>query len=176
MIISYRPTFASAPEVSPIEWPELVRVLTDLAVVPRETKQDVPLIAFGHFSPDFKETSLQPPGLYAIAFDFDGIPDDAFARALTVATNMTQHVFAHTTWRHASPADGWQPGATYGRIVLPLTKPVEQAHFPGLWRIMADAFAGVGAQVDEQCKNVGRCYYVPATNPKAIQPTWVQSW
>lgn len=140
---------------------------------PKQKPADLPLICFAAFENSFKRTDLRS-GLSAICLDYDDTPQADFARVLATARAQAPHGIAHTTWKHG--CSGFVGSTVRARLVIPFDggEPIPLEIWDTLWAGAAQLFGAQG--LDRQCCNPERCYYLPATNPNAPWPCWIESW
>lgn len=180
MRITLRQGFAAAPQVLEQTWAEVVS-LFGAAVSAHgawTSKEQVPLVAFGAFDvPDakglgFRETCLNPEGLWALALDYDDTPWEAGLQLIERAKALSpQGGLWHTTWQHGLTGNE----VVRMRIVLPLGRSgvacsVPAEAWPGVWETLSGALSAPG--LDTQCKNVGRCWYLPSSGIPSQPPLW----
>jgi hypothetical protein len=179
MLVTLRSAWAAPPVVHDVTWEqvrELFHAQAQLTfqpnVDPKIKPLDLPLICFAAFKGSYKRTDLRS-GLSAIALDYDDTPQEDFASVLERARRGATHGIAHTTWKHGE--DGRPTGTVRARIVLELAGEIDLVTWHTLWPMVAlDCYAARG--LDTQCKNPERCYYLPACNPRAAWPCWIESW
>lgn len=180
MRISLRQGFAAAPQVLENTWAEVVS-LYGAAVSAHGTwtsKEQVPLIAFGAFNvPDekglgFRETCLNPEGLWCLGLDYDDTPWEAALDVIGRAQMLSpEGGLWHTTWRHGTTGND----VARFRIVLPLGRngvgsAVSPELWPHAWNMFSNQLYAEG--LDAACKNVGRCWYLPSSSIPSQAPSW----
>ena len=188
MRISLRQGFGAAPQVLEQSWADVLG-LYQVAVNAHgryASKEQVPLVAFGEYSvddghrdkfgnptgPGFREACLTQEGLWCIGLDYDDTPWQEGLRVIELAKQLSpQGGLWHTTWQHGLTGNE----VVRMRIVLPLGRggvacsvPAEQ--WPTVWEAIAGALAAPG--LDTQCKNVGRCWYLPSSGIPNQPPLW----
>ncbi len=179
MLITLRSAWAAPPVVHDVTWEqvrELFHANAALTYAPNADHKlkplDLPLICFAAFEGSYKRTDLRS-GLHALALDYDDTPAGHFERVLARFRQNEQRGLAHTTWKHGTCNPSLQP-TVRARIIIPFADELELTNWDLIWANSADLYYADG--LDEQCKNPERCYYLPATNPNAPWPCWVESW
>lgn len=189
MRISLRQGFGAAPQVLEQSWADVLG-LYGAAVQAHGTwasKEQVPLLAFGAYEIDdgardlktgalkgigFREACLSPEGLWCIGLDYDDTPWEEGLRVIALAKELSPDGgLWHTTWQHGLTGNE----VVRMRIVLPLGRggvacAVPAEDWPTTWQVIANALAAPG--LDQACKNVGRCWYLPSSGIPNQPPLW----
>lgn len=183
--ITIRRTFGSDPEIHRVVWGprpgpngeatvlQLYQAHRHLALKsptrPDEKPLDLPLIGFGAFDQrdrkglGCREHNLNPEGMHAIGLDYDDVTREVASAVLRLAKVFSPEGLAHSTWQHGLGA------GVRMRVVLPLPEPIDQTRWTEFWHYTNRA---LGEHADQQCKNIGRLYYLPCVNLDA--PAWAR--
>jgi hypothetical protein len=162
MLVATKGIYETVASVIDTTWPELVAWLRQNAELSNPSRDAVPFWSPGSFSPyGVKDEHALPREL--LVLDYDGRTSEEFEHIRTAARGFASVI-------HTSHSHGVKEGYRF-RLIVPFDRPVPVEAWAHVWRA-AVAFFGVAP--DGKCKNVGRWYFLPASNP-AAQPCWIES-
>jgi hypothetical protein len=154
--------FQTVTEVAPFlhdlqgGWEELVSILGKHEFVFTHRSQ-VPLFSPAEFSGGRANANVIR--LHFGVLDLDDVPTASFLGLLERWTQEGRAFYWYTTWSHQE-ADS--KGLVRARVLVPFSRPVEPFEWPEVWKKL---YAETDGLADPQCKDLGRCYFTPASPP-----------
>jgi predicted P-loop ATPase len=179
MLISVSPLITTSSAAREVAWPELVAWLAANAsnVVPR--KDDVVLFTLTDAGGGVHDNEVR--AVWGVGLDYDGTTPEQRAQAVAAARGLGAGCF-YTTHSHGLKVDQKRPEATERfRIFFPFDRPLEGPElrrWKAVWTTVATAvgrFHPKKAPGTSEA-NLGRRWYVPATNPAAPAPCAFEAW
>jgi predicted P-loop ATPase len=179
MLISVSALVGTRSEPRELAWQELAAWLGSCApgVVPR--KDDVTLFTLTDAGAGVQDSEVR--AVWGVGLDYDGTTPAQMAQAIAAARALGCGC-AYTTHSNGVKLDPKRPEATERfRIFLPFDRPLEGAElrqWKQVWKVVAEA---VGRFHPKKApgvaeSNIGRRWYVPASNPLAPSPCRFEAW
>jgi len=128
-----------------IDWPAAAEILLKHPV--KETKSGT-LLSPALLTPGATRKNHNVNAVTAFVVDLDGVD---FTDALRERLADIEHI-AHTTWSHTDASPHW-------RVIIPFDQNIAAAEWPTVWRKLRN---WIGVDLDESCKEVSRCYFIPS--------------
>src|SRR3989338_6499452 len=100
--------------------------------------------------------------VHLAALDLDGVAPEVVTRIRILLEPYAYLMY--TTWSHTQ--EFRKSGRWYLRVLLPISRPVENQEWKAFWPRLNHFFGDV---MDSNCKDPGRIYYVPSSSEDSIE-------
>lgn len=147
----------NAPRVLDVTWSEFVSGLLQEGHKTPSSKLETMMFSPTEFAgPRSKHTAQR---VHFGVVDLDHVSPETFQAALSHIDGLGLEYFVATSWSHSPPMD------LCARVLVPFSRPIPAQDWHSFWPRFHAHLGGYG---DVQCKDVSRCYFIPATSPERL--------